>query len=76
MYSCEDLLDHLSDYLDDQAAAEVRRELERHLGGCRPCKVVLDTTSATIKIVSGCQSFDLPADLTAKIMAKVQAKGR
>ena len=76
MFSCEDLLDHLSDYLDDQAAADVRRELEVHLGGCRPCKVVLDSTSATIKIVSGCKSFDLPAHLSAKIMAKIRAQGR
>ncbi len=76
MYSCEDLLDHLSDYLDDRAAAEVRRELEVHLGGCRPCKVVLDSTSATIRIVSGCKSFELPADLSARIMAKIRTQGR
>ena len=76
MFSCDDLLDHLNDYLDDQAAADVRRELETHLGGCRPCKVVLDSTSATIKIVSGCKSFDLPAQLSAKIMAKIRAQGR
>ena len=76
MYSCEDLLDHLNDYLDDRAAAEIRHELETHLGSCRPCKVVLDSTSATIRIVSGCRSFELPADLSAKIMAKVRALGR
>ncbi|OLC53019.1 MAG: hypothetical protein AUH92_06725 [Acidobacteria bacterium 13_1_40CM_4_69_4] len=76
MFSCQDLLDHLNDYLDDRAAAEVRRELEVHLGECRPCKVVLDSTSATIRIVSGCRSFDLPAELSAKIMAKIRAQGR
>ncbi len=76
MFSCEDLLDHLNDYLDDRAVADVRRKLEAHLSGCHHCEVVLDSTSATIKIVSGCKSFDLPAHLSAKIMAKIRAQGR
>jgi len=76
MFSCDELLDHLNDYLDDRAAADVRRQLEAHLGGCPECVVVLDTTSATIKMVSGCRSFELPAQLSAKIMAKIRAQGR
>jgi len=76
MFSCDDLLDHLNDYLDDRAVAEVRRELEIHLGGCPDCVVILDTTSVVIRVVSGCKSFELPERLSAKIMAKIRAQAR
>jgi anti-sigma factor (TIGR02949 family) len=73
MISCEELLDELGDYLDEDLAPGLRRELEEHLSGCRPCKVVADSAQSTIKIVSGCRSFELPAKLSAKIMKKVRA---
>ena len=75
MISCEELLDELGNYLDEDLAPGLRRELQEHLSACRPCKVVADSAQSTIKIVSGCRSFELPAKLSAKIMAKVRTAG-
>ena len=75
MLSCKDLLEELGDYLDDDLSANLRRELEDHLADCRPCKVVADSARQTVKIVTGCRSFELPPKFSAKIMAKIKAAG-
>ena len=73
MFSCQELLAELGNYLDEQVAAEVRQELEVHLSHCRTCRVLIDSTRKTLKIVTECRSFELPADLSARIMAKIRA---
>ena len=75
MLSCEELLNELNDYLDDELTAALRRELEEHLSECRPCKVVADSTRQTVKIVTGCRSFELPPKFSAKIMTRIRATG-
>jgi anti-sigma factor (TIGR02949 family) len=75
MISCKDLIDELGDYLDEELAPGLRRELEEHLRACRPCQVVADSAQRTVKIVTGCRSFELPAKLSAKIMARIRAAG-
>ena len=72
MLSCKDLLKELGDYLDEELPADLRRELEEHLADCRPCEVVADSARKTVKIVTGCRSFELPPKFSAKIMAKIR----
>jgi mycothiol system anti-sigma-R factor len=73
--SCKDLLEELSEYLDEELTPEQRVELEEHLAECRPCKVVADTSRSTVKIVTGCRSFELPPKMSARIMAKIRSAG-
>ena len=76
MFSCQDLLAELGNYLDEQVAVEVRQELEAHLARCHTCHVLLDSTRKTLKIVTECRSFELPAGLSARIMAHIREKIR
>jgi hypothetical protein len=39
----------LSNYLDQQLDDSLCEELERHLGGCEPCKVFLTSLEVTIE---------------------------
>lgn len=71
MFQCKDVLQELANYLDDDCAQAVRREIEEHMRHCRPCQVVVDTTRKTIRIMSGASAFELPATLSEKIMAKI-----
>ena len=48
--NCEKLKSLLSDYLDDEAAAEMCREVESHLEDCGPCEVEIDALKKTILI--------------------------
>lgn len=54
-------------------AAAARRELERHLAGCRTCTVLYDSTRRTIRLVTDCGAFDLPGPLSDRLATRVRA---
>ena len=45
---CEELLQYLSDYIDQDLDEDLTVEAQEHLATCRNCRVVLDTTQQTI----------------------------
>jgi predicted anti-sigma-YlaC factor YlaD len=47
---CERLRQILPDYLDDEAAEELCREIDAHLHGCSDCEIEVDEIRQTILI--------------------------
>lgn len=76
MYSCEDVLAELGNYLDDEVAAEVRVQLELHIAHCKTCTAIYDSSRKTLKIVTDSSSFELPDRLSEKLVSKVMSKIR
>ena len=74
MFNCNQVLAELANYLDDHLAAEIRREMEIHLSECLTCRAIYDSTRKTIRIVTESRSFDLPENISAKIVEKVMSK--
>ena len=72
MLSCLDLLADLSEYLDDGMTVEVRRELEAHLAHCSTCEVLVDSTRKTLKIVSENFSYEIPPEVSGRILARIR----
>lgn len=60
MMDCNQVLANLSDYVDGDVSAELRKALEEHLARCRRCSVVLDTTRRTLRIVLDAEPFEVP----------------
>ena len=79
MFSCEEFLAELGNYVDGEVEAEIRRQLEAHLTQCRTCQVLYDSTQRTLKILTESGSFKLSEGLSdamvAKIMARIRAGG-
>ncbi len=73
MLSCREVMAELAEYLDDDVAAELRQELEAHLQQCRTCNVLYDSTRKTVRVLTESRCFELPVDLSARIMAKIRA---
>ncbi|HYV17994.1 MAG TPA: zf-HC2 domain-containing protein [Verrucomicrobiae bacterium] len=71
--NCRHLLDALSDYLDDQAAASLRADLEAHLAECRSCTVIVETSRRTLRIVTDVGSFEIPDELSERLLRKTMA---
>lgn len=65
--SCEEVLDQLSEYLDDQARAELVREVDHHLGTCAQCQAEVDTLRRTIAIYRCDERVVLPVALSEKL---------
>jgi hypothetical protein len=77
---CNDVLGQLADFLDDDARAELCRDIEAHLSRCRGCTVEVDTIRKTIVLYqaeSG-RSFEVPVRVTHRLeeaLAREYAKG-
>jgi len=46
---CKKLFAELSDYLDGSLDESLCGELEKHIGGCQPCKTFLDSLEQTVE---------------------------
>jgi len=71
---CEELLKLLSDYVDGQIDPGLCTELEKHLGGCNPCRVVVDNLRRTIELYKDDQLYELPTDFKARLHETLKGK--
>jgi anti-sigma factor RsiW len=74
--SCQDLLAELSNLVDDDLPAAVRKELEHHLAECRTCQVLYDSMRKTLVVVTESASFPLPDGVGERIRERVMARIR
>jgi len=76
MFSCAEFLTEFGDYLDQVASAGLRTRLEEHLRECKTCRVIVDSTQKTIKIVTDHDTFALAPGNVEAIVSEVMAKVR
>ncbi len=70
--SCQELVRHLSDYIDGTLAAEVRAVFEAHLASCDKCHLVLDTTQCTILLYRAAESPSLAPERRLALVARIE----
>jgi anti-sigma factor RsiW len=76
MFSCEDVLAELSDYIDNELAEALRKQVEEHMAHCRTCRAVYDSTRKTLRIVTESGSFELSEDVSSRVAANIRQKIR
>jgi anti-sigma factor RsiW len=75
------VLDQLSDYLDEEARAELVLAVDAHLGHCTHCQVEVDSMQRTIAIYRREERVVLPVSLCDKLQKaldqayRVRARG-
>ena len=57
---CEELVELVTDYLDNALSAEQRHGVEEHLAVCRGCNQHMGQMRVTIKAVQGLREESLP----------------
>ncbi|MGD0832173.1 MAG: zf-HC2 domain-containing protein [Terracidiphilus sp.] len=72
--TCKEFLALLDDLIDDSVSAETRAELQTHLGHCKHCEVVLNTTRKTIEIYRSHEVYELPTGLRDRLHAAIMAR--
>lgn len=70
--SCQEVLDHLSEYLDEDAQAELVSQVDLHIGQCHHCRVEVDTLKHTIFIFRENERVFLPQPLTDRLQAALE----
>jgi len=58
--NCRELLGELSAFLDGEASAELCAEIQRHMAGCKKCRVVVDTLRKTVTLYQRLPQPEMP----------------
>lgn len=69
---CAELREQLGDYLDDDAVADLCREIERHLKRCPSCQVYVDSVRKTIVLYQmddQSRRLEVPVRVNARLRA-------
>lgn len=69
---CKDVLASLSCYVDGEGSDELRQALEEHIARCRRCRVVFDSTSKMLKIVTDADPFEVPLAVSARLYTRLE----
>jgi len=64
---CRDCFQEISNYLDGEIDAGLKRELEEHLGKCHRCQVVFDSARKTIELYCDGKLFELPSGVRDRL---------
>lgn len=73
MVSCKTIIAKLSEYLDGDAAPEMRQTIERHLRGCRRCSAVYDSTRKLLVITGDERVFEIPSGFSERLHSFLDA---
>lgn len=65
--NCQELLDHISDYVDGELETTLCAELEAHLARCHNCRVMVDTVRRTITLYHSQAPTELPAGVENRL---------
>ena len=76
MISCDQFMLAFGVFLEGVIADEVRHQLDSHLGHCRTCQVIYDSSRKTLRILTDSGSFDLPEAAAKPIRDKIMARIR
>ena len=72
--NCKGVIRELSNYIDGALDPSVIQELERHLGHCEDCKMLLDQTRKTIDIFCDSKKVELTTEARSRIRTALKAK--
>jgi anti-sigma factor RsiW len=72
--SCRNVIRELSNYIDGDLDASMKREIEAHIRECKECRVIVDQTKLTVDIFCDSQLVELPADVRERLHQALRRK--
>ena len=73
---CTEVIEQLSDYLDQDARDELCRAIEEHLSRCHNCRIEVDTVKKTIVLYQADRQVHAPFVATSKLEASLAQEYR
>jgi anti-sigma factor RsiW len=74
MYTCQDSINLLLDYLDGEMPPELSSELREHLAGCEPCVDFLHSYQATPNLCRKALQARMPEDVARSLTNFLRAR--
>ena len=71
MVTCEQVLQELSNFIDQDVDATLRAEIEAHLAMCHRCSILHDTLRKVLVIVADERTFEIPVGYSERLHAVI-----
>jgi adenosyl cobinamide kinase/adenosyl cobinamide phosphate guanylyltransferase len=71
--NCQELIQYLSDYIDQGLSEELHADAQEHLATCHNCSVVLNTTERTILLYRAVGQQIIPAQRRTVLFDQIQS---
>jgi len=71
-WKCQNVWEHISEYLDQQLTPEVRAEIEKHLENCEVCSAILDSTRNVLILTADNRTFELPVGYSKRLHDRLE----
>jgi len=71
---CDEIREHLSEYLDGVLPPETKTRLDDHLSECAGCRKELESLKAVVRELNSLQPVDPPEDFLEQIHGKVSGR--
>lgn len=65
--NCKGIVAELEHYFDEELEPSLRAEIEQHLGKCKKCRLIVDTTRKTVQIFCNSEPAPLPDDTRRRL---------
>ena len=69
---CRALFARLSQYIDNELDAALRRDIEQHVAACRACHVCLETLKRTVAFSRHVETVRMPKNAAANLKRFLQ----
>ena len=74
--NCNEVLEQLGDYLDEDSRAELCKAIEAHLHQCHDCQVYVDTVKKTIMLYQSDRAVEVPIQVGGSLNAALAREYR
>jgi predicted anti-sigma-YlaC factor YlaD len=71
---CTEVMEQLSEYLDADVRAELRKAVDEHLHDCHDCNYYVDTVRKTVVLYQADLRIEVPMKATAQLRAALAAE--
>ncbi len=69
--SCIEVWREISNYMEGDVDAELRRRLEEHFRSCEHCSAILDGARNVVRLVGDDRAFDVPKGFSERLRARL-----
>jgi anti-sigma factor RsiW len=72
--NCREFASKLNDYVDGELEPGLCEEIEKHIGSCENCRIMVDTMKKTVTLCCAGKEVSLPADLEERLNNLLKAR--
>lgn len=65
--NCDEIFESLSEFVDEELSAKACNEINKHLEGCKNCRIVVNTLRKTVTLYQTMPKKEMPGEVRLRL---------